>query len=58
MKQITLQDSITSYLHYQDTKDVLDEILDGLLPQTRELTAQISPPSGDGACCLALYMTD
>ena len=45
----------TFYLHYQNTRDVLDEILEDIMPQTRELTAQLSTPPEKGACCLAPF---
>ncbi len=45
----------TFYLHYQNTRDVLDEILDDILPQTRELTAQITSAPGEDPCCLSPF---
>ena len=48
----------TFYLHYQNTMDVLDEILDEILPMTRELTGHLSLLSSkESTCCLSPFCT-
>lgn len=46
----------TFYLHYQNTMDVLDEILDEILPKTRELASHLSLSSSEeNSCCLSPF---
>lgn len=47
----------TFYLHYQNIRDVLDDILDEILPQTRELTTHVFLSQEKEPCCLTPFCT-
>ena len=45
----------TFYLHYQNTMDVLDDILEDILPQINDLMPQVSLASADTPCRLSPF---